>query len=885
MSADLSDQTKTLPVSNWDSANEVIRLALQQFGIIVSKPGESSSTSWRNIVVGLFIFTDAVQAKDITVSPQQPKKTRRIEQKACFSHKPCSHEYPFSIQMSHVRNSAVQGGGRDIAAPPADRQMAMQMQVYKQCQFILKPRPVEPPQQHLPADFSQKSFKRRHSLITWAFWRGSSSHLNEMLLAGAARGCLFALIVTNLLPLPPQDMLMFLYHEGSWTRGIFRRSAGARAVKELRESLDAGQFQLPLTRDHVFIIAGVFKDFLRRIPGSLLGCDVYEEWLDVLEEEEEEEEQVQDIKRMIRRMSKENALLLRYLLAMLHAVQANAQENQMTSFNLSVCIAPSLLWSPGAPCSPEVEGEGTKKVCELVKFMIEHCVQILGEDPSSLFGGPPQRRNSEESGSESWVYPLTDSSYDSLENELDDSSGGSPGFCSRRPLRPKPLQSSLDSILTFSDYDQDTEPEVPLSKAEALLGVRLHSAERCKRKDIPAVEISPSLDSLSLEARHSQRRSSEPAIVYAAKFCPYMSGSTDGLSGEEEEVLAKRQSSYKSRGRTMRSGAALGTTSSSLSSTLSSPAHTRSSLDSLDSLSTNPTKPTHPPSSSALPAPAPSIISKDPLHRGAVKGCLGLHPNSWLKKDRRLSLTQLESLEKEEDDRTQGGAAEKGSTKLISNNQPKAKTSRRGSKDTGEKGNIRHPKQEPSSPSLLQRAAGSLRFSKPTRLQSPESALTVQISDMNTNPGGDITIKRCEAPEIKQQPLFYKHSGPSLSLFRRQKAPTVEDRNSRLYQRRGSEPERQVADRASTFTRVRLPSDPGLKLPDADQQGRFCLSPCATKAVRDYFSSHPRSNPQSTQQVALTLVEGQRGEWLKRCSDPTVEPDLEQLLFAEESYV
>ncbi|XP_047211521.1 rho GTPase-activating protein 20-like isoform X2 [Girardinichthys multiradiatus] len=849
--------TKTLPVSNWDSANEVIRLALQQFGIIGNV---KDFQLW------------VISKRDNTPYPL------------------IGHEYPFSIQMSHVRNSAVHGGGRDVAAPPADRQMAMQMQVYKQCQFILKPRPVEPPQQHLSADFSQKSFKRRHSLITWAFWRGSSSHLNEMSLAGAARGCLFgqplsSICVEDALPKPVMDMLMFLYHEGSWTRGIFRRSAGARAVKELRESLDAGQFQLPLTRDHVFIIAGVFKDFLRRIPGSLLGCDVYEEWLDVLEEEEEEEEQVQDIKRMIRRMSKENALLLRYLLAMLHAVQANAQENQMTSFNLSVCIAPSLLWSPGAPCSPEVEGEGTKKVCELVKFMIEHSVQILGEDSSSLFGGPPQRRNSEESGSESWVYPLTDSSYDSLENELDDSSGGSPGFCSRRPLRPKPLQSSLDSILTFSDYDQDTEPEVPLSKAEALLGVRLHSAERCKRKDIPAVEISPSLDSLSREARHSQRRSSEPAIVYAAKFCPYMSGSTDGLSGEEEEVLAKRQSNYKSRGRTMRSGAALGTTSSSLSSTLSSPAHTRSSLDSLDSLSTNPTKPTHPPSSSALPTPAPSIISKDPLHRGAVKGCIGLHPNSWLKKDRRLSLTQLESLEKEEDDRTQGGAAEKGSTKLISNNQPKVKTSRRGSKDTGEKGNIRHPKQEPSSPSLLQRAAGSLRFSKPTRLQSPESALTVQISDMNTNPGGDITIKRCEAPEIKQQPLFYKHSGPSLSLFRRQKAPTVEDRNSRLYQRRGSEPERQVADRASTFTRVRLPSDPGLKLSDADQHGRFCLSPCATKAVRDYFSSHPRSNPQSTQQVALTLVEGQRGEWLKRCSDPTVEPDLEQLLFAEESYV
>lgn len=39
------------------------------------------------------------------------------------------------------------------------------------------------------------------------------------------------------------------------------------------------------------------------------------------------------------------------------------------------------------------------QVCELVKFMIEHCQQILGEEPSSLFGGPPQRLNTDEMGS------------------------------------------------------------------------------------------------------------------------------------------------------------------------------------------------------------------------------------------------------------------------------------------------------------------------------------------------------------------------------------------------------------------------------------------------------------------------------------------------------
>lgn len=133
-----------------------------------------------------------------------------------------------------------------------------------------------------------------------------------------------------------------------------------------------------------------------------------------------------------------------------------------------------------------------------------------------------------------------------------------------------------------------------------------------------------------------------------------------------------------------------------------------------------------------------------------------------------------------------------------------------------------------------------------------------------------------------------KESSSPFTLLKQSK-PAEEQRSSRLYQRRGSEPGRQVIDRSSGVTRARLPSDPGLKVTEVDSQGekpkaRFCLSPCATKAVRDYFSSHPDSSPHSSQQVALALVESRR-EWLKRCNDPTADADFEQLLFAEESYV
>lgn len=152
-----------------------------------------------------------------------------------------------------------------------------------------------------------------------------------------------------------------------------------------------------------------------------------------------------------------------------------------------------------------------------------------------------------------------------------------------------------------------------------------------------------------------------------------------------------------------------------------------------------------------------------------------------------------------------------------------------------------------------------------------------------------------EAKKVKQRSpsLFYKHSTLTLSLFRPGRAEEAQ-RGARLYQRRVSEPGRQVVERTSTVTRARRPSDPGLKVTQVDSLGlrseaasaesRFCLSPCATSAVRDYFCSHPYSNPHSGQQVALALVESRR-EWQKRCSGPGGEPDLDHLLFSEESFV
>lgn len=309
------------------------------------------------------------------------------------------------------------------------------------------------------------------------------------------------------------------------------------------------------------------------------------------------------------------------------------------------------------------------------------------------------------SSSDPWLYPLTDSSYDSLENELDNSSG-SPGLGSRTHLRPKTLGGSLDSILTFSDYSQDTDPEACHARTDSPTGRKLRPLARTRGRrqtphpfhptqDTEPADTTSKLDSLSLDGQYIQRRCSEPAIAYATKFGPWASGSGDDLTGEVEELPEKPSRHKHSTGETREEKdestsalqvrtAALEVSSPSLSSAPSAPTSpdvTCSSLDSLDSprfhssggtwarrrglhLSKPSTPPSAPPPSALTASTAQTASGhptpgagpkgfppKEPLHWGTLRGCQGLHPNSWLKKGRRLSLTQQEHLEKEEEDK------------------------------------------------------------------------------------------------------------------------------------------------------------------------------------------------------------------------------------------
>ncbi|XP_041857086.1 rho GTPase-activating protein 20 [Melanotaenia boesemani] len=912
---------KTLAVNNTDSTTDVIRMALQQFGI-----------------------SGCV-------------KDHRLWVSSCKDDPPyplIGHEFPFSIKMSHIRDcgsgsGGVGGVGRDPISPTDCQGVLLLDQCLPpdtQCQFILRPNKAILGPSQLIEPGQQKSFKRKRSLINWPFWRGSSTQLDGMPLSptliSPTQGRLFGRPLSSIcspdqgLPKPVMDMLVFLYLEGSYTRGIFRRSAGAKACREFRDRLDSGTEDPEITHQSVFVIATVLKDFLRNIPGSILCVDLYDQWMDVMEGEGGEE-RVPAVQRLLDLLPSENLLLLRHVIAVLHCIQGSAHDNQMNAFNLSVCIAPSMLWPP-APSSPEMEGEATKKVCELVRFLIENCSSVLG-DVTSLFRAYSQKSSSSDHGSDVSSFQMNDSSYDSLENELNDDPE-SP-YQEQLPLcdKDKPDSRSRDSVITLSDGDPDPDPD-----ADLLL--QLPPLARPRRFS-PAVRQPRTRQSNgSSQGPRRLRRSSEPALALAStpssnnlvvhagdRHLPVRKASYDAaMEGEREEenevfleqgldrlqLKEEEKDEREKRGAKLQNGGRrkvkhapppplrLDASCSSLSSPATSP--TGSSLSSLDSafsqystdyatngaaLQQSPRN--SPPQREALPHYQQSA---QPPRTSQTTHSHGLHPNTWLKKDRCLSLRQPES------GRTEDLPVVNGNSYPTSNGHSVALEA---------VGMNQNCQQRSSSPPSYQQALLQLQRNRSPFYRGAEKPLTVKelrqfnvqasVYNKPLNPTSHNNPTTLLGSECVQPPqgVFYGQSATTLVLQRPKShslTPTVESHKGKTLPRRASEPAKVSAnsdppmsltlDRPSVFKRQ---LQDRLRVSDVDPnhgKTHLCLSSSATRAVRDYFSSQSQADAdtclQRSQEVALAIVQSKKEWQSRRCSDPRLE-DFEQLFFAEESYV
>uniref|UniRef100_A0A8C5MJG6 Rho GTPase-activating protein 20-like n=1 Tax=Leptobrachium leishanense TaxID=445787 RepID=A0A8C5MJG6_9ANUR len=475
LEADELTSSATINVSNTDDTDKVIRMASEQLGV-PGKPGDYQ----------LWVMS----GKDEAPYPL------------------FGHEHPFSITMNCLRESheLPKGSNNNLYLDQGSEAVIVEeLPRERHCQFVLRLRPHG--LLNTRGELSQKYSRRKKSLIDWALRRTGSTTLNSPASQSPTTPRkLFGLSLSSIclngnLPKPIMDMLILLYEEGPNTKGIFRRSANAKTCKELKEKLISGD-DVQINRESVFVAAAVITDFLRNIPDSILSSDMYGLWMEV-KEMEKQDCKIEAIKRLVEQLPEANAVLLQHLFAVLFHIKENSEVNQMTAFNLALCIAPNILWLPTAS-NPEEETKSTKKVALLVQFMIENYQHIFGQDVASLFRKPdkvPSTSTEDLSGIN--LIHRQDSS-DELEFTASDSDKSDPNLL-------KDTDAMFDeSLLLDEREDWDLFSEIAACYQSK---TRMDSLE-CFNKDPfscinSACCLNPSRD----------RCSSEPSVCLSSRIC------------------------------------------------------------------------------------------------------------------------------------------------------------------------------------------------------------------------------------------------------------------------------------------------------------------------------------------------------------------------------
>ncbi|MCJ8748948.1 hypothetical protein PDJAM_G00170450 [Pangasius djambal] len=248
--------------------------------------------------------------------------------------------------------------------------------------FILKNRAAI----HTHIHAGSLKHKRKKSLIGWALRKGPVQSEGQTDLQPASNK-LFGQSLASVchdgkLPKPIMDLLCMLYREGPETLGIFRRSANAKSCRILKEKLNFGH-RVSLRGESVFVAASLLTEFLRKLPGSVLGCELYEDWMNVMEADDQQC-RCSSVKSVLAKLPQVNRTLLCYVFGVLHHIHTHSDVNQMTASNLALCIAPNMLWR-ATTSNPEQESQSTLEVAALVRFLIENAPSIFGDEAEDVF--------------------------------------------------------------------------------------------------------------------------------------------------------------------------------------------------------------------------------------------------------------------------------------------------------------------------------------------------------------------------------------------------------------------------------------------------------------------------------------------------------------------
>jgi hypothetical protein len=161
---------------------------------------------------------------------------------------------------------------------------------------------------------------------------------------------------------------------GMDVEGIYRKSGGNSQVQQVKDYFEnpTGDFDISDPDLDIHAVTSGLKQYFRRLPMPLITFDVYDRLLDTTMIQDREG-RVDAMAVALESLPRAHYEVLDYLVQHLARVVLQEKENLMTSMNVAVVFAPTIM----RPESLNRELSDTKMKNEVVQWMVENCEAIF----------------------------------------------------------------------------------------------------------------------------------------------------------------------------------------------------------------------------------------------------------------------------------------------------------------------------------------------------------------------------------------------------------------------------------------------------------------------------------------------------------------------------
>lgn len=156
--------------------------------------------------------------------------------------------------------------------------------------------------------------------------------------------------------------------------GIYRKSGASSAIQTIREGFERSPSEFDISDPDLDIhaVTSALKQYFRKLPTPLITYDVYEKVIESCEITEHSA-RIEHLQKHLQELPRVHQDVLEFLMFHLKRVVEREKENLMTSQNIAVVFAPTIM----RPESLAREMSDVQKKNEAMKFLVENCQEVF----------------------------------------------------------------------------------------------------------------------------------------------------------------------------------------------------------------------------------------------------------------------------------------------------------------------------------------------------------------------------------------------------------------------------------------------------------------------------------------------------------------------------